>query len=150
MPREADEPDLALRLGPVERFDDAAAREMHRRLVVERHFVDLPEIQMVGLQSAQRILELAHRDFGATSVRADLRHQKDLVAPADERLAHALFTQSRVVVPGVVHERDAAIHCGLDESGREPFGLLCTHVPAPERENRDLEPGGTEGSCRNE
>ena len=72
---------------------------------------------MVGLQPAQRSSSWRIATLRVASVRADLRHQEHLLAPAGERLAHALFTP-RVVIPRVVHERDAAIHCGLDEPGR--------------------------------
>ena len=77
---EADVADLALDARAVQRLDDAAAREVPGRLVVEDHLVNLPEVEVVGAQAPQRVFELPHRNFAIASVRADLGHEEDLVA----------------------------------------------------------------------
>jgi hypothetical protein len=53
--------------------------------------MDLPEIEVIGLEAAKRLLELAHRLPLVTAVRADLRHQEDAVAPIRDRLSHDRF-----------------------------------------------------------
>jgi hypothetical protein len=108
--------------------------------------VDLPEVEVVGLQAPERLLELADRGLAIAAVRADLGHQEDLVAAAAERFAHEGLAASLVVLPRVVHERDAGVHGLLHEAD----GLL----PAPERaeveaaetEDADLDTGAAEGT----
>ena len=119
-------------------------REVLRRLVVEDHFVNLPEIQIVGLQAAERVLELPHGGAGIAPVHAGLGHQEDLVAASDQRLAHARLAHALVVVPRVVHEGDAAVDGRMDEPGRLPLRLRQAEVPAAERQNRDRDARSSE------
>ena len=105
---------------------------------------------MIGPETSKRVFELPHGDFRTASVRADFGHQEHLIPPAGERLPHALFAEARVVVPGVVHERDAGIYGRVDESRGGSVGFLGADVPAAQRKQRYLESGGTKGSCRNE
>ena len=68
----------------------------------------LHEIDAIGLQPFERLVELPHR-FGVRSP-VDLRHQKDLLPVAIlERLSHAGLARAVVVVPAVVQEVDAAV-----------------------------------------
>jgi hypothetical protein len=50
---EADVADLSLMLRQLERLDDAASREMALRVVLVSALVNLPEVQVVGLQPLQ-------------------------------------------------------------------------------------------------
>ena len=42
-----------------------------------------------------------------------------------------------VVVPGVVHERDAAVNGGMDQTGRLALRLGQAEMPAAESQDRD-------------
>src|SRR6185503_12108789 len=133
---EADEPHLALALGLLERLDDAAAREVPVRIVVVHALVNLPEVEVIGLQPAQRLFELPHRLAPVAAVRTHLRHQEDLVPAAGERLAHDFLRLAVVVFPRVVHERDAGVDRGPDDA--DAFALGCFRdVIAAESERRD-------------
>ena len=68
----------------------------------------LHEIDAIGLQPLERLVELAHRFRVRSPV--DLRHQKDLLPVAiPERVAHAGLARAAVVVPAVVQEVDATV-----------------------------------------
>ena len=70
---------------------------------------------MIGLESLQRVLNL----LGGLRLRAaiDLGHQEDFVpVPVPQRLAHSNLAAAVMVVPGVVHERDATIHRRSDQA----------------------------------
>ena len=71
--------------------------------------MDLPEIEVVGSQPFQRLVQLPHRHARVAAVRADLGHEEDALAPVGDRPAHANFTLALVVLPGVVHEGDARV-----------------------------------------
>ena len=79
-------------------------------VVVVDHFMNLPKIKMVGLQTPQRLFELPHGHLLVAAVGADLRHQEHTVASPAQRLAHPLLAAMIVVLPGIVHERDAGIN----------------------------------------
>ena len=71
-------------------------------VVVYTHTMDLPQVQVVGPQTPQRLLELAHGDRRIAAVRADLRHQEDRVPPVGDGAPHAALALPFVVLPGVV------------------------------------------------
>jgi glyoxylase-like metal-dependent hydrolase (beta-lactamase superfamily II) len=119
------------------------------RLIVERDFVDLPEIQVVRAQPPERVLELAHGDLAVAPVRADLRHQERLLATAGEGLAHSLFAHAVVVVPRVVEERDARVDGLVHQADGVGVGLRHDHVPAAHAENRHAHAGAAERTGRN-
>ena len=84
-------------------------------IVVVDALVHLPEIEIVGLEAAQRFLELPHRDPRVASVRADLGHEEHAIAAIGDGAAHPDFALVLVVFPGVVHERDAGVDRGVDD-----------------------------------
>ena len=74
MAGEADVTNLALALRAIECFDHAAAREVLVGVRVVDALVNLPEIEVIGPQALQRLVQLTHRDGRVAPVRADLRH----------------------------------------------------------------------------
>ena len=112
---EADVTHLAGLLGFVQRLDHPALGEVPLRVVVVDALVDLPQVEVVGLQSLQRLVELPQGDLLVAAVGADLGHQEDLVAPTLEGLAHPLLALAVVVLPGVVEEVDAGIDRLVDD-----------------------------------
>src|SRR5580704_10957305 len=88
---------------------------------------------MVGLIPSQGVFEHVHRQFSASSVRADLCHQEDLVAanapecPAQDGLRLAV-----VILPSVVEESDAGVDRLVNElhrfvQGRHIAEMMTTH-----------------------
>src|SRR5687768_6678610 len=117
-------------------------------IVVERQLVHRPEIEVVGLQTPQRLLELVHPDLRIAPMRAHLRHEEDPIPAANEGPAHALLALSLVILPGVVHERDAGIDGFMDDPRRV---LLRRHLPeviAAESDSRHVLSRAAEGAAR--
>ena len=110
------------------------------------HLVDLHEVDAIGAQALERLLELALGRSGGAAV--ELRHEKDAVAVSvRERLAHAALALAAVVVPAVVEERHAMVDRLADD--RDRLGLRGhAEVKAPDPEHRDghaRPPEGTHG-----
>jgi len=87
--------------------------------------VDLPKIEMIRLQTAQRFFEHAKGDGFIAAMSTDLGHEKDLPALAFEPAAHPNFGLAAVVLPAVIEECDAAVNCASDQLVR---GLLVLGV----------------------
>src|SRR5207302_5815638 len=136
VPGEADVADLS-RLA---RFDESHVRafgiEDTVRIVEPDHLVVLDQIDAIGLQAAQRFIELPHRLLFRSTIY--LGHQEHLVAVAvAQRLADADLAGSGVVVPRVVEEVDAAIDGAAHDAERQ----LLVHgrqakMPAAESDRR--------------
>ncbi len=106
MAGEAYEPYFALALSLRQRLGSASLADKKVRIVVERHAVNLPEIQVIGLQAAQRLVEHGERQILVASVRAYLGHQENAVTHAFESFAHPVFTLAAMILPAVVKEGD--------------------------------------------
>src|ERR1700694_203217 len=88
------------------------------RVFVADDLVVLNEVDAVGLQTAQRFVELSRGRPRRAAV--DLGHQEGLLAvPRAQCLAHATLAGAVVVVPRVVHEGDAAIDRSADDADSE-------------------------------
>jgi hypothetical protein len=143
VPGEPDVPDLARLLRLRHRLVCAAVREDAIRVLEADHLVVLQQIEVVGLQAPERLVDLPRRGLPGPAV--DLGHQEDLVAVAvPERLAHADLAGAAVVVPAVVHEGDAAIDGGSDDANRLLLPRLAQVIPT-EPDQRDLLAGASEG-----
>ena len=123
---ESDEADLALLLGFQQRFGGAAGADEEVGIVGETDAVDLPEVDVVGLQPAQALFEHLRGERGVAAVGADLGHQEGLVAPALEALAQPVFGLAPAVLPAAVIEGDAAVESRVDKLDR---GLLILRPP---------------------
>src|SRR5258708_20661778 len=106
--READIPYFASSLPVDERAIGAFLVEDSMRIVIPQDFVMLHEIDAIGLQPFERLVELPHRFHVRSSV--DLRHKKDFLPVAiPERVSHAGLARAVVVVPAVVQKVDATV-----------------------------------------
>jgi hypothetical protein len=86
--------------------------------------VELHQVDAIGLQPAQRLVDLARRALLAAAV--DLGHEKRFVAIAvAQRLSHADLARPAVVVPTVVEEVDAVV----DGRAHDADGLLLVGLP---------------------
>ena len=109
MSRESHKPHLPLLLRFSQRLGRAAGPNEQFRIVLEHDTVNLPQIQMIRLQPRQRLLEHLHRQAAIAPMRADLRHQKNLVALPLQRRAHPSFGFSAVIFPAVIEKGHASI-----------------------------------------
>ena len=100
----------------------------------------LHEVDAVGLQPLQRLIELPRRFLVRSPV--DLRHQEDLLPVAvAERLAHARLARAVVVVPAVVEEVDAAVHGRADDpDGQLRVDVFESEMPASDADCGDSFP----------
>ena len=126
------------------RFEDAALAIGQFGVVVEGDAVDLPEVEMVGLQAPQRLLQHLHGQFLAAAVRANLGHQEDFVAPALEAAAHPVFRLAVVVFPAVVEERDARVDGLVDQLDGVVHGLQIAEMMSADAEGRHFHIGTAE------
>src|SRR5207248_9962128 len=107
------------------------------RILEPQDLVVLHEIDRVGLQTPQRLVDLSGRLFPRSAV--DLRHyERTAPVAVAKRLAHTPLARAVVVVPAVVQERDAAVDGGANDSNREFFGdVLQTEMPAADADARN-------------
>ena len=112
-------------------------------------FVDLPNVEVIRLQSAQRILELAHGNVLAASVRARLGHQDDLLAHTRESDTHALLRAAIVIIPGVIEEVYARVH-GFADNARALILRGCeAEMPAADSQRGNLDACAAHRPMRN-
>ena len=117
-------------------------------IVVVDAFMNLPEIEPICAQPAQRIFQHPHRDPTISAVRADLRHQKDAIAAADESAPHPLFGTAIVVFPGVVEEVDAGVDRFVRDALRLFVGRRRRQRIAAHADDRHLVVVATEAAAR--
>jgi len=108
--RESDVLHFALLLRFNQRFDDAAFAIREVGIIIVGDGVNLPQIEMIRLQTTQGLFQHHHRERRITTVRANLRHDERSGAPTSAQPhAEELFRAVVVVFPRVVEERDAAV-----------------------------------------
>jgi len=100
--------------------------------------VNLPEVEVIGAQPAQRLLELAHRDPGVAAVRADLRHQEHRIPSVLDGAPHPLFALAVVVLPGVVQKVDPGGDRLVNDPDRLGGRPGLAEVVAAKTDDRDL------------
>jgi hypothetical protein len=147
---ESDEAQLA---GPArlqERGVGALLVEDAVRVVEAKDLVVLHQIDAVGPEAAKRLVELPGRLRLRSAV--DLGHQEDAVPVAvAQRLAHPELAPALVVVPGVVHEGDAAIDGGADDAEAQWLvDMGQGQVPAAQTDGGHLFTGAAEDACGHE
>ena len=98
VPGETNETNLALLLSFLQGLNYPAGPENKIGIVVVNHFVDLPNVEVIGFQTPQRLFQHLHRYLFVAAMSADLRHQDSFVAAAAERLAKPFFTLPVVIL----------------------------------------------------
>src|SRR3989441_5069890 len=124
VPGESDVTDLAGAPRRRHRFQRTVRPEHPLRVRHPDHLVELHEVDVGGLQPAQRLVDLLRRRLlGAT---VDRGHDQRLVAIAvAQRLSHADLAHPAVVVPAVVEEVDSAVDRRADDAD----GFLLVRLP---------------------
>src|SRR6266853_5233545 len=146
--READETDSARLSRLQDGLHSSAFGKNAIRIGVANDFVELEEIDPVGLKAAQRLVDLTGSgSFGAP---VNLGHQKRLLAiTVAQRIAHADFTLAAVVVPAVVEKIDALIEARADDANAFLGIRLTTKMIAAEPNERDFFFSAAQGSVGN-
>src|SRR3989449_2261624 len=122
---EADVADLTRALRRHHGLQRAIRAEHTLRIRHPDHLVELHEVDAVGLQPAERLVDLLRR--GVLVATIDLGHEKHLVAIAvAQRLSHAELARPTVVVPAVVEEVDSVV----DGRANDADGFLLVSLPA--------------------
>jgi len=104
----------------------------------------LYQVDAIGLQPAERFVQLAGSGLFASSV--NFGHEEDL-APVTvaQRFAHPDFTDAVVVVPAVVHEVDPAIDRAAHDSEAQLFiDVFQSQMPPAQTDGRNLLTGAAE------
>jgi hypothetical protein len=118
--RKADIPQLAGPLGVHEGGVGAVLGEDAVWILEADDLMVLDEVDRIHLETAQGFVKL----LGGLLLRSaiNLGHQENFFTVAvTKRLAHAEFAGALVVVPGVVHEVDAAVNRRADDAQGELF-----------------------------
>src|SRR3569623_960201 len=84
-------------------------------VVIIDNLVELPEVDMVGLEATETVLKVRLRILCGSS--AALGHDERLLATAalGQGLAHPLLGDSVMIIPAIVHEGDPLIDGPLDQ-----------------------------------
>ena len=151
MAGEAEVADLALLDRLEGGVDGAILGEDPVGVIVVAHLVELPEVEMVGLEPSGGCLR--DRPCASLAVRPQhlvIRKTLSRSFPSDEGLAHPLLGEAVVVVPGVVEEGDPFMHglwisFRLWDSSRDG-GVGAT--PAPQADQADHLAGLAQGAER--
>ncbi len=117
MAGETDEADLALFLGFAKGFGGAIGADEQFGIVVKAYAMNLPEIEVVGLQAAEGLLQHLHGEGSVAAVSADFGHEEDFVAIAFEGVAHPDFGFAAVIFPAVIEEGYAAVDGFVNDLG---------------------------------
>src|SRR5271166_6313851 len=100
--------DLACLLGFQYGLHAAAFGKNTLRIRITNHFVELEQVNAIGLQPPKRFIELGGRGSLGTTI--NLGHQKRLPAIAvAQGFAHSNFALSPVVVPAVIEKIDSLV-----------------------------------------
>jgi hypothetical protein len=108
---EADEAHLALLFGGRERLQHSVGVVCLVGIVIVNDLVDLPHVEVVGLEAGERLLKHLHGNILLAAMCTNLGHDDRLVAFTLECGAHPLFAHAPVILPRVVKEVDAVIDC---------------------------------------
>ena len=149
MPRETDKPRLALLFRTIQCFKNAASSVGEFRIVIEGHPVNLPEIEMVGLQPSQGFFQHGHGQGCTAPMRADLGHQEDLVPTALETAPEPILCPAVPVLPTVVEKRDSRVDRLMDQLDRKVDGLGVAQMVATHSECGNLYVRPSERPLRN-
>src|ERR1700690_213608 len=107
--READKTTLACLFGFEYGLHGSAFSKNAIRVGIANHFMELEQVNSIRLQPPQRFIELGYGGRFGSAI--DLGHQKGLLAiTIAQRLAHANFAVSAVVIPAVVEKIDAFVN----------------------------------------
>ena len=145
---EADVAQLARLLRLQHRLQSPARREDAVRVLHADDLVELQQVDVIGLQPLQRLVELPRGALLAPAV--DLGHQKGFLPVAvAQRLAHPDLALAVVVVPAVVEEVEALVESGADDPDALLLVGLLADVGAAQAHHGDFLAGAPQGAVGN-
>ena len=145
--RETDETELSRFPRLDERLDRAAGREHPIRVGRADDLVNLDEIDDVGSEPLERLLELC--GGGHLRPTIELRHQEGFASiPIAERGPHSLFALATMIVPAIVEEVDSPVDRGAHDPNRLVVGLRDAEMGAAEADERHRDAGLSERAHR--
>src|SRR5258708_30298729 len=103
---------------------------------------------MISAQALQGFLELMYGDLIVPHVSADIGHEEHFVAPALQGAPHPFLAAVVVVLPRVVEESHACVHCLLNYAHGIIERAKSSQVISAESDDRDLFAGPAEGLTR--
>ena len=71
--------------------------------------MNLPDVEMIGLQTGKRRIQHAHRNVLIGTMRTDGAHHDNFVSFALEGDAKPLFAQTSMKLPGIVENVDSVV-----------------------------------------
>src|ERR1700686_5220774 len=115
---------------------------------ISDHFVELQQLDSIGLQPSQRFVELdGCSGFGST---VDLGHQKGpLAITVTKGFSHSNFALSAVVVPAVIEKIDSFIDSGSNNPDALCWIALLAQVITAEPDHRNVFPGAAQRAIWN-
>src|SRR5215469_1868973 len=115
---ETDKPEFPRLLRFKNSFQRATGGKDAVRIGVANHFVKLKEVEVVGLEATEGLVNLARG--GRLTAAVDFGHEERLLAIAvAESFAHPEFALTAVVVPAVVQKIDSIV----DASANDAYGF---------------------------
>ena len=106
---EADEANLSFLLGFDQRLGRSARANEEVRIVREADAVNLPEVDVVGLQSAQALFKHLGGERAVATVGTDFGHEEGLVTPSLETFAEPVLGLAAAILPATVIESNTAV-----------------------------------------
>src|SRR5579859_6873410 len=114
---ETDEADFSRLPSRDERLERATSRNGALGIGGANDFVNLNQIDNVGLETYEALIDLFRRGVGVVAI--DFRHEKDALAiTVAEGVPHLDLGLAERVVPAIIHERDAGVDRGSDDPER--------------------------------
>src|SRR5262249_32918817 len=141
VPGEADKAHLARLPGGNRRFHPAARRKDALRVGHADDFVELDQIDSIGLKKRQRFVDLARGGLAGAAV-GPRRSDNFVAVAAAQRLAHPLLARAAAVIPAVIHEVDAVIDRGANNADALGFAREA-EMSAADAHERHLLPGAS-------
>ncbi len=138
---EAYEADLTFFFGFYKGFCSSARADEEVGVVCEADSVNLPEVDVIGLQPAQALFEHLSGECAVAAMRADLGHQEGLVTPSFEAFAEPVLGLAAAILPATVIKDDAAVQSRMDKFDCGLFVLGYTDMMSARTESRDLNIG---------
>ena len=146
---EANQPGFSLLLGSIQGFDYAAFGIGQVGIVIITDGVNLPQIQVIGLQASQGLLEHPHGFIGTAAVRANLGHDKSPIAMAFQASAQEVLGLAIVIFPAVVEKINAGIQGFMDKLDRLVGIFKISKMMSSNSESGNLEPVATQSAPGN-
>jgi hypothetical protein len=143
------EADLAVFLSLLQRLSCSVSADEKFGIIVKDHAMDLQQIEMISLQTPQRLFKHREGQAGIAPVWAGLCQEKYPVANAFEPSSHPDFCLSPAVLPAVVEKCNPSIDRLAHNSNRSLLVGRFANMVAAKTKSRNLGIGAPEISKRN-